>query len=142
MGMSIDKLFCVNNKRMHYLLVGCWNALFGYGVAVALLYSLSSLMHTVFIGIIINIFTISMSFITYKLLVFKTKGNWLQEYLRSWTVYAGTALTGLVLLWIMVDYFRVKIWLAQGIIMIILVIITYICHSRFTFKRNTINRES
>jgi putative flippase GtrA len=82
-----------------------------------------------------------MSFTTYKLFVFKTKGNWLQEYFRSCMVYASMALIGIVLLWGMVDHLHIKIWLAQGLVIAATVVISYIGHARFTFRLSTKNSE-
>ena len=110
---------------------------FGYGIGVALFYSLSPRLHTVVIGVLANILAITMSFTTYKLFVFKTKGNWLSEYFRSCMVYAGMALLGVVLLWLMVDHLGIKIWLAQGLVIASTVVISYIGHARFTFKKKT-----
>lgn len=108
---------------------------FGYGIGVALFYNLSPRLHTVFIGVLSNILAITMSFTTYKLFVFKTKGNWLSEYFRSCMVYAGMALLGIVLLWLMVDHLGIKIWLAQGLVIASTVVISYFGHARFTFKK-------
>lgn len=126
----------LNAKQVRYLLAGGWNTLFGYGMGVSLYYGLTQYLHTVVIAVISNVFAITMSFITYKTFVFKTKGNWLHEYLRSCMVYAGIALISVVLLWLLVDGMHIKIWLAQGIIILATVAVSYIGHARFTFRRN------
>lgn len=131
----------LDSRKIRYLLTGGWNTLFGYLVGVGLYYVLSRYMHILLIGVLINIITISMSFLTYKLIVFRTKGNWLMEYLRTYLVYGGTALISVGLLWAMVDGFHLPFWLAQGLVMAITVVISYLGHANFTFRskvsRNT-----
>jgi len=126
----------LNAKQVRYLLAGGWNSLFGYGMGVSLFYGLSHHLHIVVIGILSNVFAITMSFVTYKIFVFKTKGNWLHEYIRSCMVYAGIALISVVLLWLLVDGMHLQIWLAQGIVIVATVAISFIGHSRFTFRKN------
>lgn len=116
--------------------MGGWNTMFGYGVGVALYDTLSPYLHILGIGAIANIIAISMSFLTYKLLVFKTVGHWLPEYLRSYVVYGGTALLGTLLLWLFVDGLKISIWIAQGLIIVSTVVISYIGHARFTFRQS------
>lgn len=110
--------------------------MFGYSVGVALYDMLSPYLHVLAIGVIANIVAISMSFVTYKLLVFKTVGHWLREYLRSYVVYGGMALLGTLLLWLFVDGLKISIWIAQGLIIGSTVIFSYIGHARFTFGRS------
>ena len=83
-----------------------------------------------------NILNISMSFLTYKIFVFKTRGNWLSEYVRCYVVYGNIAIVGMLLIWLMVDFFMVPFWIAQALILLITVIISYVAHARFTFKKN------
>jgi putative flippase GtrA len=94
-------------------------------------------LHVVVIGIVANILAISMSFLTYKLFVFRTKGNWLKEYFRTYVVYGGTSVIGILLLWVFVDVFNSPFWIAQGLAIIVTVMITYIAHSRFTYKTDS-----
>lgn len=108
--------------------------MFGYITGVVLFYSLTNYLHLTVIALLANIIAITMSFLTYKIFVFKTHGNWLREYFRSYLVYGGMALVGIGLLWIMVDGLHIPFWIAQGLVIFSTVIISYFGHSRFTFK--------
>jgi putative flippase GtrA len=121
-------------KEARYILAGCWNTLFGYLSALIIYDYYYNLLHILLIGVLINILNISMSFFTYKYFVFKTKKNWFQEYLRSYVIYGGVALISLCLLWFAVDYLRMPFWIAQALLMLLGVVISYIGHDRFTFK--------
>ena len=129
---SMLKIF--KTKSIRYLLAGGWNTAFGYFLGVGLYLLLSDRLHITLIAIICNILAISMSFLTYKLFVFKTSGNWLTEYLRSFVVYGTMALLGILLLWCFVDLLGVKIWWAQALVIFLTVFISYFGHKLFTFK--------
>lgn len=125
----------LNSKTIRYLAAGGWNTLFGYGIGVWLYYRLSHHIHVIGIGVLTNIMSITMAFLTYKLFVFQTKGDWVQEYLRSYLIYGGMALLGIILLWVMVDGLHMQIWLSQGVVVLATTIGSYIGHSRFTFRQ-------
>ena len=76
--------------------------------------------------------------LSYKTLVFKTKGMWLTEYIKSYIVYGGIALIGIFFLWFFVDEMKMSIWLAQALVMGLTVVFSYLGHSRFTFRRQGI----
>jgi len=124
----------LQKKSVRYLLAGGWNTAFGYAIGVGAYILLSDRLHVAAIAAICNIFAITMSFITYKIFVFKTSGNWLVEYGRSYLVYGSMALLSIILLWIMVDYFKFKIWYAQGLVIFITVFASYLGHKYFTFR--------
>ena len=122
-------------QKLDYLLVGGFNSVAGYSIVVGLYHLLRSHLDIVSIGVIGNMLAISISFFTYKLLVFKTRGRWWQEYLRSYLVYGSAAVLNVLLLWIFVKGLSIDIWLAQGASMLITVVISYIGHSNFTFNK-------
>ena len=126
----------LEKQSLRYLLAGGWNTVFGYGIGVGLYTILSSQLHVAVIAAIANIFAITMSFLTYKLFVFKTTGNWLSEYGRSYLVYGSMALLSIVLLWAMVDYLGMDIWYAQALVILLTVGVSYLGHKFFTFRSN------
>ena len=126
----------LKKQSLRYLLAGGWNTVFGYGLGVGLYTILSSQLHVAVIAAIANILAITMSFLTYKLFVFKTTGNWLSEYGRSYLVYGSMALLSIILLWAMVDYLGVDIWYAQALVILLTVGVSYLGHKFFTFRSN------
>jgi putative flippase GtrA len=100
-------------------------------------YLLSPQLHILAIGAIANVLAISFSFTTYKLFVFQTHARWFEEYLRSYLVYGGMAVVSIVLLWILVDGLHLPIWVAQALSILITVVISYMGHSRYTFRLGT-----
>jgi putative flippase GtrA len=122
-------------RPVRYLIVGGFNTLAGYGLGVGLYLALSPALHILIIGLIANLLAISLAFTTHKLFVFRTQGGWLAEYARSYLVYGGSALVGILALWALVDGWRLPIWIAQALVIPITVVVSYIGHARFTFRR-------
>ena len=131
--MKFITLGMFQSRKVRYLIVGGANTLIGYSLGVGLYYVLSPTLHILLIGAISSVLAISVSFTTYKLFVFRTRGHWLTEYLRSYVIYGGMALLGIILLWVLVDGMRLPIWLVQGV-SILSVVISYMGHARFTFR--------
>ena len=125
----------LSRGKMRYLVAGGFNTLVGYSIGVGLYKALESNLNIVWIGVISNILSITVSFLSYKILVFKTKGMWLTEYMKSYIVYGGIAVIGIFCLWLFVDKMKISIWLAQALVIGMTVIISYVGHSRFTFRR-------
>ena len=122
-------------RRARYLLAGGWNTAFGYSISTGFYYLFSKQVHIIVLLVAANVFAISMAFLTYKFFVFQTKGNWWREYILSYLVYGATASIGIVMLWLMVDFAAIPFWIAQGGVIMITVIFSYMGHSRFTFVK-------
>ena len=77
----------------------CWSAfgtpLFAYGLYALLTYLLTPLIPYAYMAAALlgTVVCITVSFLGYKMLVFRTKGNFLKEYLRCYVVY-GTSYAG------------------------------------------------
>jgi len=67
-----------------YLLVGAWNTLFGYGSFAFFTAILSPVIPHSYIvaSVIASLLNISVSYLGYKWFVFKTKGNYVREWIR------------------------------------------------------------
>ena len=84
-----------------YLLVGVWNTAFGYGTFVLFNLWLSRPFPRygyITAGILSSVLSISVAFFGYKWFIFKTKGNYLIEWLRCLAVYGSSIALGSVLL--------------------------------------------
>jgi putative flippase GtrA len=121
-------------KGLRYILTGSWNTLFGYFSALIIYDYCHFFLHILLIGLITNILNISMSFFTYKYFVFKTKNHWLTEYLKAYIVYGGITILSIGILWFTVDYLKIHFWIAQAVVMVIGVLVSYFGHDQFTFK--------
>ena len=125
----------MQSDRVRYLIAGAWNTFFGYSLAVLLFLALTDKLHTVIIALIANFFAILMSFTTYKIFVFRSRGNWRREFIRAFMVYGNMALTSIGLLWILIDIIKLNIWLSQALTLVLTVSLSYFLHKKFTFRQ-------
>lgn len=124
----------LSHKKCKYLLAGAWNTIFGYLSGVTIYYLFGEKLGVLIVATIANILSISMSFLTYKLFVFKTRGNWLIAYMRAYVVYGVSAIIGILLLLFFVKWLAIEFWLAQGLVILLTVVVSYIGHQNFTFR--------
>jgi putative flippase GtrA len=132
---------------MRYLIVGVWNTCFGYGVYALLTYWLTSLIASVYVvamvaSVLGNILAITMSFLCYKVWVFRTQGHFWREYFRCYLVYGTTALIGFALLPVLIFILNLFItqtvyvpYIAGALLTGGTVVVSFFGHQKFTFAR-------
>ena len=83
-----------------YLIVGGWNTLFGLGLYYLFLFFTQKYSDYSYLlaGPISSELAIIQSFLAYKFLIFKTKGNYITEYLKIRAVYGIATLISLPIL--------------------------------------------
>ena len=123
----------LKSDKVRYLIAGAWNTIFGYSLGVILFLLLTDSLHTAIIALICNLIAMAMSFVVYKLFVFKTTGNWTGEYLKACMVYGNAAIISIFLIWFFVDILGWNIWTSQALTVGITVLISYVGHKKFTF---------
>jgi putative flippase GtrA len=130
----MKKLIDKHRQQINYLIAGAWNTLFGY-LIFAVLYTLfSSRIHYMILLIISNIFSITNAYISYKFFVFRTKGNYLKEYMRFYVVYGTSIVLSLVLMPAFVELLHINPLIAQAVIIVVTVIFSYTGHKNYSFK--------
>ena len=122
--------------QLRYFTVGVWNTLFGYFVGVYTYFIIYPYLGVLGVGVVSNIISITMSFSTYKWLVFRSPAPWWAEYIKCYLVYGATAMLSTLLLWVWIEWFKFDIWLSQAINIIAMFMLSYVAHSRFTFASN------
>jgi putative flippase GtrA len=90
-----------------------------------------------------SVINIAFSFLTYKWLVFRTKRNYLKEYLRSLTIYLPSlALNTLLVAPLAAALKRwtgrehTSVYAAMGIILTATIVFSFFGHKRVTFRQN------
>ena len=124
----------MSNSARRYLLVGVFNTVFGYALSLLVYHFLQNDLSIVLIGIMINVISITVAFLGYKLFVFESSGNWLHEYLRCYVTYGFSAVLGIALIWLFVEQWGWIFWFSQGLIIILSTVISYFMHRHFTFR--------
>ncbi len=129
---------------VRYIIVGVWNTAFGYSTFAGLYYFLH---HRnipaayVYAQIVSNFFNISVAFLGYKWFVFKTKGNYLKEWLKAMAVYGSAFLPSLLLLPVLVKALEYGLhlkesapYIANALLLGFGVIYSFIGHKNVTFR--------
>jgi len=126
-----------------YLLVGAWNTLFGYGTFAFFTAILSPLIpHSYIVASLISSpLNITISYLGYKWFVFKTKGNYLREWIRCIGVYSGGILFGVLALPALVmviqrnTQFVVEApYIAGALLTAFMVVLSFFGHKKFSFR--------
>jgi putative flippase GtrA len=123
-----------HKEKIMYLIVGMWNTAFGYGLFAGLYYLLSKSMHYNVILLICYVVSTINAYLLYKYLVFKTKGDLIRGYLRFSMVYVYAYLGNMLLLFALKRFTSIDLYLGQAISVIVIVLISYMSHKKYTFK--------
>lgn len=126
-----------------YLLVGIWNTAFAYGTFAIFTYLLSRYIPASYMvaSVLSSLLNITVSFLGYKWLVFRTRGNYLKEWARTVMVYSGAIALGLLLL--PPTVFAVNRitgnpttapYIAGAILLAVQVIASFLGHKNFSFR--------
>ena len=133
-----------------YLVVGLWNTAFGYATFAFFTALLDKVVPQSYMlaSVLSSCINISVSFLGYKWFVFKTKSNYLREWIRCVGVYGSNILFGLALLPIMVFVLRHHFglqrqapYVAGALLTGITVIVSFFGHKHFSFKPSVSGRE-
>ncbi len=135
--------FCLPQK-LRFLLTGGFNTVFAYLVLNLLDYLFTLLFQTVMPKVVIvnlslliqYILTINVSFLTMRYYVFQSQGNWVQEWLKAWSVYIFLYLINAPILTFMIAVLGWSTWLAQGVYLIFSTIITFLLHKYYSFRKH------
>jgi putative flippase GtrA len=134
-----------------YLVVGVWNTAFGYATFAFFTAILDKVVPQSYMlaSVLSSLINISVSFLGYKWFVFKTKGNYLREWIRCVGVYGGNILFGLAVLPVMVyglrhytHLERQAPYVAGAILTFVTVLVSFFGHKHFSFKAKETVQES
>jgi putative flippase GtrA len=91
---------------VRYVVVGTWNTAMGYGLFAyfTFIFTKHSAHGYIYSAFLSNAIAITIAFFGYKFFVFRTKGNYLAEYLRCVTVYGSAAIPGFFLLLVLKNF--------------------------------------
>lgn len=126
-----------------YLVVGVWNTVFGYSSFAVLTALLTPHLPHAYIlaGVLSNLLNITVAFLNYKWFIFKTKGNYLREWLRCLMVYSSGIVLGTLLLPATVFSIRLVTslttsapYIAAALLMGANLILSFLGHKKFSFR--------
>ena len=147
MNRNADKSY---RQLARYLLVGGFNTAFGYGVFAVLNWSLTGRgsYSYMYAAVLANFIAITVAFLGYKWFVFRTRGNYLTEYMRCIGVYGSSSLIGLIGLPVMVTLLRQTLlrpesapYIAAAIMTLVTVLFSFVGHKNFSFRQKLVVAE-
>lgn len=122
------------NQILRYLLVGGWNTFFGACIYALLYRWLGSHMHYLLVLIPANVLAITNAYLGYKIIVFKTRGNYWREYLRCYAVYGGMMVFNAILLYVLVTLIKLRPPVANVFCVLTTTVVAYFSHKHFSFR--------
>lgn len=128
------KYLAAHRKKILFLAVGAWNTAFGYG-AFAALYVLGRRFgwHYLVALTLSQVIGVLNAYVGYKLVVFRTKGRYLSEFIRfsavSWVVFGANV----VALPALMRGFGWNALVAQAVFTAASVVLSYLGHDRISF---------
>ena len=126
-----------NSQPIRFLVTGGWNTVFSYISLAFLYYLFSKRMHYMVIMVLATIINITNAYICHKLFVFRTKGNYLKEYLRYYLVYSVPIGIGFLFVPICIEILKMNFYVTQALLTFITVIISYFGHKHVSFKKSS-----
>ena len=139
-----------SHQFVRYLLVGGFNTFFGYGVFALLTWLFRGLgqfsyMYAWALG---SLVAITVAFLAYKWFVFRTRGNYLAEWLRCFGVYSGGMIFGATAMPITVTILRHSLkdpaaapYIAAALLTSVTVVLSFFGHRRFSFRQVMADRQ-
>lgn len=128
-------------RMSRYVAAGVWNTAFGYGVFALLVACFSARVHYLLIAVVSNVLAISNAYVTHKIFVFQTRGNYLREYLKYYVIYGATALGGLALLAFLVSVVGLNVYVAMACVLCAQTALSFAGHRRFSFAPGSLTTQ-
>ncbi len=126
-----------------YLLVGVANTFFGYGTFAAFTALLDRRMvYGYMIALLLaSVLNITVAYLGYQWFVFKTKGNYVREWMRCVAIYSSSIILGLICLPLVVfairhstSYSTEAPYIGGAVIMVLGVFYSFLGHKKFSFR--------
>ena len=144
MKRILDHLWLNHQKKVRFVLVGLWNTIFGYLVFVGLDYLFNLFFSPRYVAymsaaVLANILAILNAYIFHKFVTYRSPVRGLAmipEFVRFFSMYLFSFFLGLVLLPVFVELFLLDPKIAGALLIPITAIISYLGHSRFSFRQD------
>jgi putative flippase GtrA len=132
---------------LRYLLIGAWNTVFGYTCFFLMNHWLATVMPAysyIAANLLANLIAITVAFLGYKWFVFRTKGNYLREWLRALMVYSASVIFSTLALAPVVGLIRHTTryqtqapYIAGAVVAVFTVLSSFFGHRHFSFRKTS-----
>lgn len=130
----------INTLEARYVIVGGYNTAVGLLLYLFFFGVLGERFHYMLLLTANYILGTLNGYLAYKLLVFRTSSNYMAEYVRFNAVHLAGMAVNYAALPILVEMAGLRPFVAQGLIILALIVASFVLHKRFTFKRREATR--
>jgi putative flippase GtrA len=131
---NLKRYFVRHEIKIRFLFAGIFNTLVGLATFPILFFTLSSYeLHYLKILALSQIVCVCVAFITNKFLVFRTRGNYMTEFVKFISFHLTYFFINLISLPVLVEFLGFNPVTGQVLFAIVVVISSYFWHSKITF---------
>lgn len=128
------RLFLALPEKIRFILMGGFNVAAAYAVFFVLFLWLGHSTSHLILVMVAHVIGTTISYTTFKCCVFRTKGNILREYAKSWVVSLVNLVMNLALIYILVDVYDLRVLPSQAFILLVIAFLSYMGHKHYSFK--------
>jgi putative flippase GtrA len=145
--LRVRKRAAAHEEKLRFLVVGGWNTVFSmaalwvlerlvpYGKGSVLGAAVGVVAAKQIVLTIAWVVGVTHNLFTFKLLVFRTTGRWLAEYLRMYGVYAATFVVQSLMVQAISAWLGWSLFASNVPTILVVMVLSYIGHKYFTFRR-------
>jgi len=125
----------IAGRPVRYVLAGALNTIVGFAAYPGLLWASSWFRHHYLLALlVVQVSCVCFAFTTYKVGVFKSRGNLIGDFVRFTSYYATIFAVNWVVLPFFVEVVGIKPIITQTVFNLFVVVFGYFWHSNITFK--------
>ncbi len=132
--MSLSRRWFALDEKVRFVIAGIGNMGIRY-----LIFVLLGLVFTVnryqIILLVTWLSSSVIAFLSYKYLVFRTEGNHMKEFVKSLLIWCLSYILNAALLEVLVGRLQWNVYAAQGLVIVLIVVINYLLFKHFAFKK-------
>jgi putative flippase GtrA len=122
-------------ETLRFLAVGGFNTFLGFGLFALLQFLVGGQIGEVLVLLLAHLGASTIAFVLHRRVTFRVSGNILVDYLRFQTVFIIPIGINLVILPVLTRVVGVNVYVAQALITVMTVLISYFGHKYFSFRR-------
>jgi putative flippase GtrA len=131
---NLKRYLVQHEVKIRFFFAGLFNTLVGLATFPIFYFALSSYeLHYLKILSLSQIFCVCVAFITNKFLVFRTRGNYMTEFIKFISFHLAYFFINLISLPVLVEFLNFNPVTGQFLFAIVVIISSYFWHSKITF---------
>ena len=131
----------VRSQEARYVVVGAYNTAVGLALYALLFGLLENRFHYLLLLTVNYVLGTLNGFLAYKFWVFRSSSGYFLEYVRFNAVHLVGIVVNYIALPFLVEIVRLTPFVAQGMIIAVLIVTSFVLHKRFTFRQRASSRD-